>query len=398
MATQSDTTSTAVTTPEQFIPLSEPHLQGREWEYVRECLDTGWVSTAGPFVERFESDIARYTETSHAVATMNGTSALHAALMALGIGPDDEVLVSTLTFIASANAIRYVGAHPVLIDAEPQYWQMDPALVSDFLSNQCRMVDGILRNRSTDRRVRAIMPVHILGHPVDLEQLIGLARRFDLSVIEDAAESLGAEYQNKRIGSFGDVTCFSFNGNKTITAGAGGMIVTNNGVIADRARYLTTQAKSDPVEYKHTEVGYNYRMSNVAAAIGVAQLECIDSVISRKRAIASTYRSSLSLSGWRWHQEADRVFSTRWLSTAFIDPDSSEITAKELQTRLHERQIQTRRLWRPMHANPPYADCHKVLTGVADTIAGNALSFPSSASLTASDQHRVCRAVASILG
>lgn len=385
-----------VTAAEKLIPLSEPYLQGREWDYVRECLDTGWVSTAGAFVDRFEADIAGYTGTSHAVGTMNGTSALHAALLATGVEPDDEVLVSTLTFIASANAIRYVGAHPVLIDAEPQFWQMDPALVSDFLTNQCTSAGGVLRNRSTGRRIGGIMAVHILGHPADLEPLISLARSFDLPVIEDAAESLGAEYQSRKLGSFGDVTCFSFNGNKTITSGAGGMIVTNRAELAERARHLTTQAKSDPLEYEHTEVGYNYRMSNVAAAIGVAQLECIDAVILRKREIAAAYRSSLSLPGWRWHEESDRVLSTYWLSTAFIDPGRAGITAIELRDQLQARQIQTRRLWRPMHANPPYAGCHKVLSGVADAVAENALSFPSSASLTVSDQNRVCGQVISI--
>ena len=397
MPTPSDTASTIVSAPEKFIPLSEPHLQGNEWEYVRECLDTGWVSSAGPFVDRFETEIAAYTNTSHAVAAINGTSALHAALLAMGIEPEDEVLVSTLTFIASANAIRYTGAWPVLIDAESEFWQMDPTLVADFLTNQCHSVDGVLRNRTTGRRVRAIMPVHILGHPAELKDLIEIARRFDLAVIEDAAESLGTKYQDQRIGGFGDVTCFSFNGNKTITAGAGGMIVTNNEALATRLRHLTTQAKSSPIEYEHDEVGYNYRMSNVAAAIGVAQLECIDSVIDRKRQIAAVYQSSLDVPGWQWHQESSRAFSTHWLSTVFIDPECSQVTAKELRSLLHEQRIQTRRLWRPMHRNAPHADCHKVLSGVADNIAENALSFPSSASLTESDHDRVCRTVSSIL-
>ncbi|MCH2209848.1 MAG: LegC family aminotransferase [Fuerstiella sp.] len=397
MPIQSNTAKDVVSATGPFIPLSEPYLHGKEWEYVRECLDTGWVSSAGPFVDRFESDIARYTDTSHAVATINGTSALHTALLAVGIEPEDEVLVSTLTFIASVNAIQYTGACPVLIDAEPTYWQMDPALVHNFLTRQCTVSSGSLRNRVTGRRVRAIMPVHILGHPAELNDLTAIARKFDLAIIEDAAESLGAEYYNRKIGGFGDVTCFSFNGNKTITAGAGGMIVTNQAAIADRARYLTTQARSDPVEYEHEETGYNYRMSNVAAAIGAAQLECIDSVIAKKRSIASTYRSALNIPGWQWHTESVQALSTCWLSTAFIDPGNPEFTAKDLRTHLHDHQIQSRRLWRPMHRNRPYADCQNVLTGAADRIAENALSFPSSASLTSSDQDRVCATVMSIL-
>lgn len=398
MSTTSDSSSATGTSQKPFIPLCEPVLRGNEWKYVKECLDTGWVSSVGSFVDQFETEIARYAGTDHAVATVNGTAALHTALLAVDVQPDDEVLVSTLTFIASANAIHYANAHPVLIDAESRHWQMDPNLVEEFLSQQCVVEDGVLRNRSTGRRVSAIMPVHVLGHPVQLNEILELARKYGLKVIEDAAESIGAEYKGTRIGSHGDVACFSFNGNKTMTSGAGGMLVTNDRHIAERAKYLTTQAKDDPVEYEHHEVGYNYRMSNVLAAIGLAQLEQLDTVIARKREIADTYSSNLNLPGVDWFHESSDVSSTYWLSTALIDPLLTGCTATELRLQLQERGIQTRRLWRPMHTNRPYANCQKVLTGVADSVADNALSFPSSGSLSVDDQKRVCQAVVEILG
>ncbi|MFM7869285.1 MAG: aminotransferase class I/II-fold pyridoxal phosphate-dependent enzyme, partial [Planctomycetaceae bacterium] len=286
---------------ERFLPLSEPCLQGNEWQYVKECLDSGWISSVGAFVNRFEQRVAEYVGVKHAVATVNGTSALHAAMLTAGVEPGDEVLVSTLTFIATVNAIRYVGAHPVLIDSEPRWWQMDPQLVRDFLRRECRSENGELRNRVTGRRVRAIMPVHVLGHPVDLPAITAECESYGLRLIEDAAESLGASLQWKKIGATSDLACVSFNGNKTITCGGGGMILTNSQADAERARYLTTQAKDDAVEYIHNEVGFNYRMTNVLAAIGLAQLEQLDGFVRRRREIAAYYRGHLEGSGLTWH-------------------------------------------------------------------------------------------------
>ena len=328
----------------RFLPLSEPCLQGNEWNYVRECLDSGWISSVGEFVNRFEQRVAEYAGVKYAVATVNGTSALHTALLVAGVRPNDEVLVSTLTFIATANAIRYAGAHPVLIDCESQWWQMDPQLVEDFLRKQCQVVDGELRNRSTGRRVSAIMPVHVLGHPVNLDALEALAQEFGLRLLEDAAESLGASWGERRIGNTADIACVSFNGNKTITCGGGGMILTNRREDADRARYLTTQAKDDAVEYIHNEIGFNYRMTNVLAAIGLAQLEQLDGFVNRRREIAAFYRTQLSLPGMTWHTDAPGARSTSWLSTVLIDPLQTGITAVQLRDQLQQARIQTRRL------------------------------------------------------
>src|SRR5690606_28626820 len=278
-------TEGAETRPES-IPLSAPEIGGNEWQYVRECLDTGWVSSVGAFVDHFEAALAAHTGRRYAVATVNGTSALHAALVATGIGDHDEVIVSTLTFIAPANAIRYTGAAPVFVDADPHYWQMDPDKLRHLLERQCAWRAGALYNRSTGRRVRAIMPVDVLGHPVDLDAIVEIARRYELIVIEDASESLGAEYRGAPVGRHGDIVCFSFNGNKIVTAGGGGMLLTDHAEWARRARHLTTQARADPVEYVHDRVGYNYRLTNLQAAVGVAQLERLGHAVAAKRRIA----------------------------------------------------------------------------------------------------------------
>ena len=213
--------------PSINIPLSVPEIKGNEWEYVKECLDTNWVSYVGHYVNKFEEVMSDYVGVQYAVATASGTAALHTALLVAGIQENDEVLVSTLTFVAPVNAIRYVGAWPVFIDSEPKYWQMDPNKVVDFLNQECRWKNGKLYNRLTGRQIKAILPVHILGHPVDINSIVEIARKFNLTVIEDAAESLGAKYYGKSVGDLGDISCFSFNGNKIVTAGGGGMIVTN---------------------------------------------------------------------------------------------------------------------------------------------------------------------------
>ena len=254
-----------VPAPPGHIPLCVPEIRGNEWKYVKECLDTNWVSSVGSFVDRFERMLADYIGTIHAVATTSGTAALHIALLVAGVQPDDEVLVPTLSFIAPANAIRYTGAWPVFIDSEPIYWQMDPEKVLDFLEKECRWQGESLLNKTTGRRVKAILPVHILGHPCDIDPIREAAQKYDLAIIEDATESLGAKYKGNMVGRLGDIACFSFNGNKLITTGGGGMIVTNDESWANRARYLSTQAKDDPIEYFHSEIGYNYRLTNISS-------------------------------------------------------------------------------------------------------------------------------------
>ena len=275
------------------IPLSAPHIPKAAWRNVRDCLKTGWVSSVGAYVGQFERNMSRRIGAQHAVATVNGTAALHTALLTAGVGEGDEVLVSTLSFIAPANAIRYVGARPIFVDADPVYWQMDVSRVADFLGKECRWKRGGWINRQSGRRVRAILPVHILGHPCDMKPLLALARKYNLAVIEDATESLGSLYGGRPVGSLGDAACFSFNGNKIITTGGGGMMVTNRTRWARQARYLTTQAKTPGLEYIHHHVGYNYRLTNLQAALGCAELDQLDKYIGAKRRIALRYGQGL---------------------------------------------------------------------------------------------------------
>ena len=375
---------------DDFIPLCIPEIRGNEWEYVKECLDTNWVSSVGSFVNRFERELTEYIGAGQGVVTVNGTAALHIALLAAGVQPDDDVLVSSLTFIAPANAIRYVGAWPVFIDVEPDYWQMDPAAVIHFLENECRWSNGTLVNRHTGRRVSAIIPVHILGHPVDIDPILEVARKYNLTVIEDATESLGAKYKGRMVGTLGDIACFSFNGNKIITTGGGGMIITGNKAWADRAKYLTTQAKDDPIEYVHKTIGYNYRLTNIQAAMGVAQLEQLDDYISTKRRIAKFYSEAFDeLPGITPMQEAPWATSIYWMYTVLVDEKTYGMNSRELLEHLKENKIQTRPLWQPIHRSPAYANNQFYPCKVAERLNKDALSLPCSVGLGEPEQQRV---------
>jgi perosamine synthetase len=377
-----------------FIPLTVPEIRGNEWLYVKECLDSNWVSSVGSYVDRFEQMVAQQTGTKHGVATVNGTSALHVALLVAGVQPEDEVLVSTLTFIAPVNAIRYVGAWPVLIDAEPNYWQMDPARVAEFLERDCRWSDGILYNRRTRRRVTAVIPVHVLGHPVDLDPILAIARKFGLKVIEDATEGLGATYKGRALGCLGDIACFSFNGNKIITTGGGGMLVTDNEEWAQKAKYLTTQAKDDPIEYIHGEVGYNYRLTNLLAAVGCAQMEQLAVYVAAKRKIASRYSEKLlNLPGIVPMKNAPWAASTFWMYSILIEEETFGMDSRTLMRMLGLRKIQCRPLWQPIHQSPAHASKDMVAMPIAEQLARRVLSLPCSVGLTESEQDRVITAL-----
>lgn len=376
------------------VPLCVPHMAGAEWEYIKECLDTNWVSSVGPFVDRFEAELAAYVGTAHGVATASGTAALHVALLVAGVEPDDEVLVPALSFIAPANAVRYCGAWPVFVDAEPQYWQMDVEEVARFLEEECVVRDGQSFNRSTGRRISAILPVHILGHPVDMDPLIALARRYRLAVVEDATESLGATYRGRMTGTLGDIGVFSFNGNKLITTGSGGMIVTDNREWADRARYLTTQAKDDPVEYVHDEIGYNYRLSNVQAAMGCAQLEGVEERLAAKRDTAESYRIGLSMvNGLTLPEEAPWTSSAWWLYTILVSEAAFGLGSRDVLARLEDSDIQTRPLWQPLSLSQAHAKSISRGCPVAERLHRDALSLPSSVGLTPYDRGRVIDAL-----
>jgi len=373
-------------------------LGEQEAAYVAECFATNFVSSVGPFVDRMERLVAEAVGARHAVAMVNGTAALHVALLVAGVQPDDEVILPALTFIAPANAVRYVGAWPICLDAEPTYWQLDSAAVAQFCATACTVREDGLYNRQTGRRVRALVPVHVLGHPCEMEPLLATARRYGLSVIEDATESLGATYQGRPTGRLGHIGCFSFNGNKLITTGGGGMLVTDDEAVAARARYLSTQAKDDPIEYIHSAVGYNYRLSNVLAAIGCAQMERLDHHLGAKRRIAARYAEGFrNVPGVTVMPEAPWAQSSCWLSTVLVDPSRVGFDSRGLLAKLAQQGIESRPLWRPVPRNPAYtwldASCP-----VAEHVVGSALSLPSSVGLTPSEQNQIIDAIRKAAG
>ena len=374
----------------EWIPLCDPEIRGNELMYLQECLKTNYVSSVGPFVDRFEGMMAKQVCAKFAVATVNGTSALHMALLVAGVKPDDEVLVSTLTFIAPVNAIRYVGAWPVFVDAEPDYWQMDARKLVDFVERDCIWRSGALYNQRTGRRVSAIIPVHILGHPVDMDPIIEIAEKYNLKVIEDATEGLGAKYKGRPLGSLGDIACFSFNGNKIITTGGGGMIVTDHEGWARKAKYLTTQAKDDPVEYIHNEIGYNYRLTNLQAAVGCAQLEKLDDYVEAKRNIADTYRRTLAgVPGISLMQEASWAHSTYWMYTVLVDELQYGMGSRALLQKLGRCKIQSRPLWQPIHLSPAHSGSASIGGAAAEQLYKRALSIPCSVGLSREAQNHV---------
>lgn len=376
-----------------LVPLSVPQISGNEWTYVKECLDTGWVSSVGPFVNRFEREIAACVGTKHAIAVVNGTAALHIALKVIGLQADEEVIVSDLTFVAPVNAVRYCQAYPVLVDVDPGTWQIDSEKVARFLAEECETSSTECYNKRTGRRVRAILPVHILGLACEMDRIIELARRYHLRVIEDAAEAMGVRYRGRHVGTFGDIGVFSFNGNKIITTGGGGMLVTDNPPYAEYALYLTTQAKDDPLEYVHNEIGYNYRLTNIQAALGVAQLEQIEKFLARKWAIAQTYEEALrGLKGISPMPNPSHTQATFWLYTILLDESTSLENRKEVIRELNESGVCARPFWHPIHELPPYRNCQAFQIKHSTRLYERGVSLPCSVGLKEKDLQR-CIAV-----
>ena len=377
-----------------FIPLSIPNIGRQEWELVRECLETGWVSSVGSFVAKFEEEFAKKVGATGAIATSSGTAALHVALKMAGVEAGDEVVLPSLTFIAPANAVRYLGGWPTFIDVQEDSLQMDPSKLASFLEKDCIRVNGVLTNKHTQRRVVGVLPVHILGHPVNLDPIFSLAEEAGLFVVQDSTESLGSTYKGRMIGSEG-VSCFSFNGNKLITTGGGGMITFQDKELADRARYLTTTAKDDPVEFVHNEVGFNYRLTNVQAAMGLAQLGRLDEFLSRKKAIHHSYAEGVAeLGTCEMVGEASWAQSAFWLNTMRLtDPNTDR---KVLHKLLKDVSIETRPLWQPLHMSPAHEGSWFKDCKVSEVLYKQCLNLPSSTSLTDSDLNRVVSVVKGI--
>lgn len=373
---------TSVLPAEEPIHLHAPVFQGKEWDYVRECLDTGWVSSVGRFVDEFERRLAEYTGVAHAVAVVNGTSALHVSLILAGVQRGDEVLVPALTFVATANAVAYVGAMPHFVDSEENTLGVDPEKLLDYLKEIVTLKDGEAVNRFTGRRIKAVVPVHTFGHPVDMDPLLEVAARFGLSVVEDAAESLGSLYKDRHTGSFGQIGVLSFNGNKIVTTGGGGAILTNDREIARRAKHLTTTAKqSHPWAFFHDETGFNYRMPNINAALGCAQLEHLDVFIERKRRLAGRYAEAFArVKGVKVFQEQPFARSNYWLNALILEPNYAQYRDAILQA-THERGIMTRPAWTLMPKLPMYQHCPRMDLRVAEALEARIVNLPSSADL-----------------
>ncbi len=360
-----------------MIPLSVPDLRGREMEYLNACIEDNWVSSAGPFVVEMERRMASLCGRTHAVATASGTAALHLALTAAGVGPQDSVVVPDWSFAACANAVYHAGGTPYFVDVTTESWTLDPELVAAAIAE-------------STRPVRAILAVHTLGHPADMDAILVVAANADLPVIEDVAGAIGARYKGRVAGALGDAACFSFNGNKTATAGGGGMIVTDDEEFAQKARFLSTQAREGR-DYVHTKVGWNYRMPNLNAAVAIAQLERLDEMIAAKRDIAGRYDSAFTgIKGITSmpHQEwAGRNF---WLYPIMLSACGA---AGHLVNFLEERGIQARRFWHALSSQLPYRGLPKKLNGVSQSLTGRVVCLPCSSSLTAAQQDRVIEAV-----
>ena len=356
--------------PDRRIPVAEPALVGREAEYVADCLATTWISSAGRYVNEFEDAFAAFCGVEHALSCANGTVALHLALLGEAIGPGDEVIVPTLTYVATANCVRYCGATPVFVDSEPDSWNLDPAQVEALVTE----------------RTKAIVPVHLYGHPVDMDPVLEVAERHGLVVIEDAAEAVGARYRDRIVGSIGTSAIFSFYGNKIVTTGEGGMVVTNDADRAARMRILKGQGQDPERRYWFPVVGYNYRLTNVAAAIGLGQMERIDWHCERRRENAAWYRDELADLEWlELSPELPWARNAYWMTCALLREDAP-IGRDELMERLAGEGVETRPFFYPLHTLPPYAEGHS--DGdfpVATSLAARGLNLPSSALLTRDD-------------
>jgi aminotransferase in exopolysaccharide biosynthesis len=373
--------------PNYLIPLSVPSLQRNEWKYVKECIDTEWVSTAGKYVDLFEQKIAEYTGSKYAIACVNGTAAIQVSLRLAGVKPGDEVIVPTLTFIASVNAIIYGNATPIFMDAD-NYYNIDSEKTIEFINNETVFKNGCTYNKSTNKKISAILPIHVWGNACWLDELIEICNERNIAVVEDACESLGTFYNDgkfngKHTGTIGKLGCLSFNGNKIITTGGGGIILTDDGALAEKAKYLTTQAKDDPVRYVHDEIGYNFRLTNIQAALGVAQLEQLAEILQRKKEIYYYYLTELEgVDGLSISKAPSYADNNHWMNLLQIDTGIYGEDREELMKKLEEKGIQTRPVWKLNHEQKPYKDCQYYKIENAKKLVENSLCLPSSINIT----------------
>ena len=365
-----------------MIPLSVPKIEGNESKYVLDCLNTGWISSAGSYVNQFEDMVAKYAGAKYGVACMNGTVGLHIAQVLLGITKDDHVIAPNITFIATLNAIKYTGAQPILIDVDINNWQMDLGLLEQYLEQNTEFKTTksgtYCFDTTTNKRVRAIMPVHVLGNIGDMDRLLSISKKYHLDIIEDSTEALGATFKNKHAGTFGKIGVFSFNGNKIISTGGGGVIVTNDQAIAKKARHLTTQAKISAMDYIHDEIGYNYRLVNVLAAIGVAQMETFNATLQSKASMDRFYRKHLNNVGdIKFQQIPEGTHPNGWLFTFRTSK------MRQLLAYLNSNGVQARPFWMPMNQLEMFKkDIYITNANVSATVYETSISIPSSSGIT----------------
>lgn len=391
-------------TDPKAIPLSVPSIIGNEWKYVKECLDTEWVSSAGKYVDLFENKIAEYTGASHAIACVNGTSALHVSLRLVGVQPGDEVIVPTLTFIAPINAVTYNGASPIFMDAD-EYYNLDIEKTIDFIKKETKLSNSksqmtdhespITINKKTGKRIAAVVPVHVFGNAVWLDDLISLCAERNIPIVEDASESLGSVYNTGKYadchtGTIGKFGCLSFNGNKIITTGGGGIILTNDSILAERTKYLITQAKDDPIYYIHDEIGYNFRLTNIQAALGLAQLENLPKFLQKKREIFYQYKTSLEkMDCFAIASVPSYADNNHWLNVLRIQHNGYSEDIASLMERVAKSGIGTRPVWYLNHLQRPFKDYYSYKIENATKLINNSLCIPSSSNLSTLEQQKV---------
>lgn len=366
------------------IWLSPPHMGGEEMKFVQEAFETNWIAPIGPHVDAFEKELAEFNGIEHCAVLSSGTAAIHLALIILGVESGDEVLCSSFTFSGSCNPITYVGATPVFIDSEEESWNLDPSLLQSAIEDRIR----------NGKKPKAIILVHLYGMAARINEVMSIARRFEIPVIEDAAEALGSTYQGKLLGTFGDLGIYSFNGNKIITTSGGGAIVSGNSEWIKRARFLSTQARDAAPHYQHSEIGFNYRMSNVVAGIGRGQLNVLKERVNQRRANFDFYKTELlPISAITFQSEPEGIRANRWLTTVQIK--DTKVDPEMIRFTLEKENIESRPLWKPMHLQPVFSGCPSYTNGVSERLFKKGLCLPSGSNLSKEDLHRVVKTIKS---
>tara|TARA_Y100001935_G_C17276944_1_gene495191 strand:- start:125 stop:1276 length:1152 start_codon:yes stop_codon:yes gene_type:complete len=376
-----------------MIPLSVPNLRGNEKKYLNRCISTEYVSSVGEFVNIFEKNIAKFTKSKYAVACSSGTTALHLALRSIDVKKDDEVIIPSMSFIATVNPVLYLNASPIFMDCD-KFYNLDIYKFKKFVEKNTFFKNGFTINKKTRKKIKAVIPVHVSGNAVDLESIVSFCKKKNIKIIEDAAEALGTFYlkgklKNKHVGTIGDIGCLSFNGNKIITSGGGGMIITNNKKLAEKCKYLSTQATNDPIIYKHNDIGYNYRLTNIQAAVGVAQLEKIQSFIKKKKKIYSFYKKKINkISGLKLAERPKYADNNNWMMTIIIKKNfkyKKDILIKKL----FKKNIQTRSMWLPIHLQKKYIKFQKYEISKSIELFNSSINIPCSTNLSSNQMNKV---------